>query len=67
MYEKDPASRDIDASVVPIGRLIEPEEVAVKVAHLCDPSNRQTTGSILLMDGGLSLASPASADIDVST
>jgi NAD(P)-dependent dehydrogenase (short-subunit alcohol dehydrogenase family) len=40
---------------VPVRRLIEPEEVAQQVAHLCEPANRHTTGSVLMMDGGLSL------------
>jgi glucose 1-dehydrogenase len=40
---------------VPIQQLIEPEEVAAQVAHLCDPANRHMTGSVLTMNGGLSL------------
>jgi NAD(P)-dependent dehydrogenase (short-subunit alcohol dehydrogenase family) len=40
---------------VPIQKLIEPEEVAQQVAHLCDPKNRHMTGSVLTMNGGLSL------------
>src|SRR5690606_4165709 len=40
---------------VPVQRLMEPEEVAQQVAHLCDPQNRHMTGSVLTMDGGLSL------------
>lgn len=66
-YEKDPASRDADAKLVPIGKLIEPEEVAIQVAFLCDPGNRHMTGSVVLMDGGLSLISPASAGVESSS
>lgn len=40
---------------VPVGRLIEPDEVAAQIVHLCDPDNRHMTGSTVLMDGGLSL------------
>jgi NAD(P)-dependent dehydrogenase (short-subunit alcohol dehydrogenase family) len=40
---------------IPTGRLIRPGEVAAQIVHLCDPANRHMTGSILLMDGGLSL------------
>lgn len=40
---------------VPVGRLIEPDEVAAQIVHLCDPENRHMTGSTVLMDGGLSL------------
>jgi glucose 1-dehydrogenase len=56
-YDKAPEERDIDRRIVPIRELIEPEDVALEVAHLCDPRNRHMTGSTLLMDGGLSLLS----------
>ncbi len=42
-------------SQIPVGKLIEPVEVAKQVAYLCDPDNHHITGSTLLMDGGLSL------------
>jgi 3-hydroxybutyrate dehydrogenase len=35
-----------------IRRLIEPEEVAEAVAHLCSPAAQSVTGSSLVMDGG---------------
>ncbi len=47
---------------VPIGRMIEPGEVASQIVHLCDPANRHMTGSTLLMDGGLSLFGTAVFD-----
>jgi NAD(P)-dependent dehydrogenase (short-subunit alcohol dehydrogenase family) len=56
-YDSQPEARQEDARTVPIRRLIEPEEVALEVAHLCDSANRHMTGSTLLMDGGLSLLS----------
>jgi hypothetical protein len=31
----------------------------MQVAHLCEPDHRHMTGSVLLMDGGLSLVTPA--------
>ncbi len=40
---------------VPIQHLIEPEEVAAEVLHLCDPAVHHMTGSVVLMDGGLSM------------
>jgi len=40
---------------IPIRELMEADEVALHVAHLCDPRNRNMTGSVLLCDGGLSL------------
>lgn len=55
IFKEQPEMRAKAERTVPIGRLIQPEEVAMQVAHLCDPTNRHMTGSILLMDGGLSL------------
>jgi NAD(P)-dependent dehydrogenase (short-subunit alcohol dehydrogenase family) len=40
---------------VPIREMAVAEDVALQVAHLCDPQNRHMTGSTVLMDGGLSL------------
>jgi NAD(P)-dependent dehydrogenase (short-subunit alcohol dehydrogenase family) len=40
---------------VPIQKLTAPAEVAREVAHLCDPQTQQITGTVVLMDGGLSL------------
>lgn len=42
---------------IPIGSWIQPEEVAWQVAHLCDPRNENMTGSVVVMDGGLSMTS----------
>ena len=57
--EVDPTVRETSRREVPIQLLIEPGEVAKQIAHLCDPANRHMTGSMLLMDGGLSLHRPA--------
>jgi glucose 1-dehydrogenase len=59
LWAKTPGSREKAADRVPTKQLIEPDEVAREVAHLCDPENRHTTGSTILMDGGLSLVTPA--------
>jgi NAD(P)-dependent dehydrogenase (short-subunit alcohol dehydrogenase family) len=40
---------------IPLKTWIEPEEVAWQVANLCDPRNRNTTGSVFVVDGGLSM------------
>ncbi len=53
-FAANPGARDKAREQVPLQRLITPEEVAQQVAWLCDPANRQMTGSTLLMDGGLS-------------
>jgi glucose 1-dehydrogenase len=55
VWEQQPQLRQQASGRVPVQRLIEASEVAQQVAHLCEPSNRHTTGSVLLMDGGLSL------------
>jgi NAD(P)-dependent dehydrogenase (short-subunit alcohol dehydrogenase family) len=55
MITERPESREALAARVPIGRLIDPQEVAWEVVHLCDPENRHMTGATVLMDGGLSL------------
>ena len=57
IFDANPGQREAAQEQVPIRELIAPEEVAAQVAHLCDPANRQMTGSVLLMDGGLSLLS----------
>lgn len=56
IMDDDPPLREQAIETVPIHRLIAPEEVAAQVGHLCDPANRHMTGSVLLMDGGLSIA-----------
>ncbi|MCZ7647590.1 MAG: SDR family oxidoreductase [Planctomycetota bacterium] len=61
LFDANPGSREAARARVPVGRLIEAAEVARQVAHLCDPENRHITGSVLLMDGGLSLVAPASS------
>lgn len=60
LFEADPERREKAKKIVPNRTLIEAAEVAWQVAHLCDPAARHITGSLLLMDGGLSLVSPGS-------
>jgi glucose 1-dehydrogenase len=59
VWAKDAGAKERAAQRVPTGKLINPADVALEVAHLCDPANRHMTGSTLLMDGGLSLLTPA--------
>jgi len=59
LFDENPGTREIAAQRVPVKRLITAQEVALQVAWLCDPSNVHVTGSVLLMDGGLSLSGPA--------
>lgn len=60
LFDQNPGSRERAAARVPLRRLISSAEVAAQVLHLCLPANRHMTGSVLLMDGGLSLMGPAS-------
>lgn len=55
MFAKDPALKRRATAQVPVRRLVSAADVAREVAHLCDPQNRQMTGSVVLLDGGLSL------------
>ncbi|MEA2734105.1 MAG: hypothetical protein QOE14_556 [Humisphaera sp.] len=59
VWARHQGSREQAADRVPTGKLIDTSEVAKQVAHLCEPENRHMTGSVLLMDGGLSLVTPA--------
>ena len=59
IWAKNPGAKENAAQRVPTGQLIDAAEVAAQVAHLCEPANRHMTGSVLLMDGGLSLVTPA--------
>jgi glucose 1-dehydrogenase len=54
-FEKNPADRERAIAQVPIHKLSSVEDVALQVEHLCDPRNQHMTGSVVLMDGGLSL------------
>lgn len=60
-FAEQPELRERAAAVVPVGRLITAEEVALQVAHLCDPDTRHITGAAIVMDGGLSLVTPAAS------
>jgi glucose 1-dehydrogenase len=52
------ALRESVRQLTPVRELISPEDVARAVAFLCDPANRQMTGSVIVQDGGMSLLTP---------
>lgn len=54
-FKQDPALAARSTAAVPVGQLIEADEVAAAIAYLCSPAHRNLTGSTLLLDGGLSL------------
>lgn len=55
VFRERPGTRESCEERVPVGRLISADEVAAQALHLLDPANRHVTGSVLTMDGGLSL------------
>lgn len=50
-----PEHRATAEEKIPIGKVIHPHDVAIQVAHLCDPDNKHMTGAVIVMDGGLSV------------
>jgi len=57
ILKKNPSKKRPLLKKIPTGKLITPEEVAFEVAHLCNPESSQKTGTVTLLDGGLSLLS----------
>lgn len=57
LFANDPALAARTRAAIPTKGLSRPEDVARDVAFLASPENRQTTGTVLISDGGLSLAS----------
>ena len=55
LFDKTPGFRERARDGVPLRRLLDPADVANGVAYLCRPDNVQMTGTVLLLDGGLSL------------
>jgi NAD(P)-dependent dehydrogenase (short-subunit alcohol dehydrogenase family) len=58
LLAKDPVRRRRARGTIPLGQLLEADDVAAGVLQLCHPDNRHMTGSVVLMDGGLSLVLP---------
>lgn len=58
VFRKNSGARERASALVPIGRMMTADDVAKQVAYLCFDSSPHTTGSTMLMDGGLSLGSP---------
>ncbi|KAK8119739.1 uncharacterized protein PG998_004365 [Apiospora kogelbergensis] len=50
-----PGLEQLMTSGIPMGRLCTPEEVADTVLYLCSPRSSFTTGTGIIMDGGMSL------------
>jgi NAD(P)-dependent dehydrogenase (short-subunit alcohol dehydrogenase family) len=55
----DPAARLAELGLlVPLGRVGEPEEIALWIRHLVDREAEWVTGSVLVIDGGRVLGPP---------
>ena len=64
IFDEYPERKKIAIAKVPTGELIQADEVALHIAHLCDPRNRSMTGSTLLCDGGVSLVTAVTRRAD---
>jgi len=62
VFRENPTLAARTLAKIPIGELMESDEVARHVVHLCDPRNRNVTGSFLLCDGGISLVTATETD-----
>ena len=50
----DLPSEEAFAAQAPLGRLIDPEEVAAAIGWLCSPDSGALTGAVIPVDAGLS-------------
>ncbi len=57
VWKQRPDLAELAKKQVPTGHIIQVDDIAAEALHLCRPENIHTTGSTLLMDGGLSLRS----------
>lgn len=55
IFRDDPKTMDRCKKRVPIQRLVQPKEIAQEVIHLVSDSNRNKTGCVIKIDGGLTL------------
>ncbi len=52
---EDKAKREHAASTVPVGRIGEPQDLAAAIVYLCGAGSGFVTGTVLPLDGGLSI------------
>ncbi|MNS73577.1 Glucose 1-dehydrogenase [compost metagenome] len=58
VWSNDAALQKKAAAVVPLGDILEAEEIAKQVLWICSDNCRQMTGASIVLDGGLSLIRP---------
>ena len=54
-FYEDKSYQEGMCAIIPNRRLIQPEEVALEVAHLCDPAVVHHVGTVIVIDGGNTL------------
>jgi glucose 1-dehydrogenase len=54
-FAEQPELRARSEAQVPLGHLVEVDEIVAEVLALCDPRRRSMTGGTILLDGGISL------------
>lgn len=65
LMARTPHLREKIQKRIPVRRMLTPDDVAQGVVALCDPRSLHVTGSVLLLDGGLTLQGPLpNADAD---
>ncbi|MGJ1410863.1 SDR family NAD(P)-dependent oxidoreductase [Sphingobacterium thalpophilum] len=58
VWSRDAALQKKAATVVPLGSIIETDEIAGQVLWICSDNCRHMTGAAVVLDGGLSLIRP---------
>lgn len=62
VLHETPAIRSAVERQTPLGRIAEPEEIAGAALYLASPASSFTTGSVIVVDGGMTLGSFAAPE-----
>ena len=62
VLHETPAIRAVIERATPLGRIAEPDEIASAVLYLASPAASFTTGTVLVVDGGMTLGSFAAPE-----
>jgi len=62
VLHETPAIRAAIERATPLGRIAEPDEIASAVLYLASPAASFTTGTVLVVDGGMTLGSFAAPE-----
>jgi NAD(P)-dependent dehydrogenase (short-subunit alcohol dehydrogenase family) len=63
----DPVQSKVFLDRIPMGRFVEPEEIARAILWMCSRDASYLTGELLVVDGALSVGLPPPTDIESST